>query len=294
MSSSFGSQSMVALLRRVAVKRPEEAFRTAEAIAREWKSLAYLRAPDLSRAVRDHQELVSLLRGVGADVEFLPADDRTGLDSLYAHDPVLITDAGAIILQTGKPERRGEGPAFADALKVWGVPILGTVGGEATAEAGDMVWLDQRTLLVGRGFRTNASGILSLTRLLAPLNVTVIPVELPYWNGPGEVLHLMSFMSLLDDNLAVVYRRLMPVALFELLAERGVELVDIPDEEYDSMGCNVLALQPRHVVMVGGNPSTRSRLQRAGCTVFEFDGREICIPGAGGPTCLTRPLRRGV
>ena len=123
--------------------------------------------------------------------------------------------------------------------------------------------------------------------------MTVIPVELPYWKGPEEVLHLMSFMSLLDDNLAVVYQRLLPVPLFELLTARGVQLVDVPDEEYDSMGCNVLALAPRRVVMISGNPVTRSRLEAMGCVVTEFAGKEICIPGNGGPTCLTRPLVRG-
>jgi arginine deiminase len=286
------SQSMVARLRRVIVKRPEEAFRSKENIEREWKVLNYTRPPALNRAGRDHQHFVSLMSEAGAEVLYLPADDRTGLDSLYAHDPMLMTDAGAIIFQTGKLARRGEGPAAADALKHWDVPILGIVDGAATAEAGDMVWLDRQTLLVGRGFRTNAAGIARLVELLQPRGVKVVPVELPYWNGPGDVLHLMSFISLLDHDLAVVYRRLLPVPLFELLNSRGVQLVDVPEEEYDSLGCNILALSPRHVVMVSGNPLTRTRLEAAGCKVVEFDGSEICFPGAGGPTCLTRPILR--
>ena len=206
---------------------------------------------------------------------------------------MLITDRGAVIFQTGKIARRGEGPAFADALRSWSVPILGFIDDAATAEAGDMVWLDHDTLLVGRGFRTNAAGIQQLSDLLSPLGVNVIPVELPYWNGPADVLHLMSFISLLDHDLAVIYRRMLPVPLFELLTERGVQLVDVPEEEYDSLGCNVLATAPRNVIMVRGNPVTRSRLESAGCKVSEFDGSEICLPGAGGPTCLTRPLLRG-
>ena len=156
-----------------------------------------------------------------------------------------------------------------------------------------MVWLDHDTLLVGRGFRTNAAGIQQLSDLLSPLGVKVIPVELPYWNGPADVLHLMSFISLLDHDLAVIYRRILPVPLFELLTARGVQLVDVPEEEYDSLGCNVLAIAPRNVIMVRGNPITRSRLESAGCKVSEFDGSEICLPGASGPTCLTRPLLRG-
>jgi len=289
---SFGSQSMVTPLRRVIVKRPEEAFRSPEQIEKEWKALAYTRSPDLPRAVRDHERFASLMKEAGAEILYLPPDDRTGLDSLYVHDPVLITDRGAVIFQTGKVARRGEGPALSDALRKWGVPVLGSVDGAATAEAGDMVWLDHDTLLAGRGFRTNAAGIERLRELLRPLGVRVIPVELPYWNGPQDVLHLMSFVSLLDHDLAVVYRRILPVPLFELLTVRGVRLVDVPEEEYGSLGCNVLAVSPRNVLMVSGNSSTRSRLESAGCRVTEFEGGEICFPGAGGPTCLTRPLLR--
>jgi N-dimethylarginine dimethylaminohydrolase len=280
---------MVAPLRRVVVKRPEEAFRR---IAVEWQDLNYTRPPVLEKSAEHHRRFVALMRNAGAEVLELPADDRTGLDSLYAHDPVLVTDRGAVIFQTGKVARRGEGPAFADAFKSWNVPILGTIDGDATAEAGDMVWVDHDTLLVGRGFRTNAAGISRLSQLLATCGVTVIPVELPYWNGPQDVLHLMSFISLLDDDLAVVYRRLLPVPLFELLMQRGIQLIDVPDEEYDLLGCNVLAVAPRRLIMVAGNPVTRQRLESAGCVVSEFDGSEICLPGAGGPTCLTRPLLR--
>jgi N-dimethylarginine dimethylaminohydrolase len=280
---------MVAPLRRVAVKRPEQAF---QRIDREWRELNYTRPPDLSKAAEHHRQFVHLMQAAGAEILYLPADDRTGLDSLYAHDPVLVTDRGAIIFQTGKIARRGEGPAFADAFKNWSIPILGVIDGPATAEAGDMVWLDHDTLLVGRGFRTNQAGIERLSELLKPVGTTVIPFELPYWSGPEDVLHLMSFVSLLDDDLAVVYRRLLPVPLFELLTSRGIRLVDVPDEEYDTLGCNVLAVSPRKVIMVSGNPTTRSRLEAADCSVMDFDGSEICLPGAGGPTCLTRPVLR--
>jgi len=283
---------MVAHLRRVIVKRPEEAFGDRGQIEDQWKPLGYTRAPDFARAAEDHREFVRLIEQIGAEVLYLPADDRTGLDSLYAHDPVLITDRGAIIFQTGKVARRGEGAAFSDAFRSWDVPILGTIDGPATAEAGDMVWLDHDTLLVGRGFRTNALGIERLSDLVSPLGVTVVPVELPYWRGPQDVLHLMSLISLLDDDLAVVYRRILPVPLFELLSVYGVQLIDVPEEEYDTLGSNVLAVSPRNAIIVKGNPITRSRLEAAGCKVSEFDGSEICLPGAGGPTCLTRPLLR--
>jgi arginine deiminase len=229
---------MVAPLRTVIVKRPEEAFRSSDDIARQWRDLNFLRPPDLETSSRQHHQFVSLLKAAGATVMSLPADDRTGLDSLYTHDPVLVTNRGAIVLQTGKPARRGEGPAFADALKNWNVPILGTIEGRGTAEAGDMVWLDEGTLLVGRGFRTNAAGVDALTRMLGPFGITVISIQLPYWNGPQEVLHLMSLISLLDDDLAVGYRRLLPVPVMEVLTEKRVQLVDIPEEEFETLGCN--------------------------------------------------------
>lgn len=290
--TSFGSQSMVAPLKRVIVKRPEQAFCSRDHIEQQWQGLGYTRTPDLHTASRDHDQFVNLMKDAGAEVLYLPEDDRTGLDSIYTHDPVLVTDEGAIVFQTGKIARRGEGPAFASAFEKWDIPILGRIDGAATAEGGDMVWLDRDTLLAGRGFRTNALGIERLSDLLRPLGVTVVPMELPYWNGPSDVLHLMSFISMLDEDLAVVYRRILPVPLFELLMISGVELVDVADEEYETLGCNVLSVAPRNVIMAGGNPITRSRLEAAGCTVSEFDGREICLPGAGGPTCLTRPLLR--
>src|SRR5215468_9138092 len=175
--NSFGSQSMVTRLRRVIVKRPEEAFCSRDQIQKEWKDLGYTRPPDLQAAAHGHLKFVDLMKQGGAEVLYLPADDRTNLDSLYAHDPVLVTDRGAIIFQTGKVARRGEGPAFADAFRNWNVPILGFIDGAATAEAGDMVWLDHDTLLAGRGFRTNAAGIQQLSELLTPAGVKVIPVE---------------------------------------------------------------------------------------------------------------------
>jgi N-dimethylarginine dimethylaminohydrolase len=292
MALPFGSQSMVTPLRTVIVKSPEQAFRSPQAIEHEWRALGFLRPPDFDNAVAEHAGLVSLLKEAGATVLHLPEDPRTTIDSLYAHDPVLTTDRGAIILQTGKPERRGEGPAVADALKLWGIPILGEVRGEGTGEGGDLLWLDSHTLAAGRGFRTNQAGIAQLAQILAPLEVDVIPVPLPYANGPRDVLHLMSFISMVDDDLAVVYRPLLPVPFYELLAERGIQLIDVPEGEYPMMGCNVLAVAPRQLIMVEGSPITRARLEAAGCVVSEFSGHDICFAGSGGPTCLTRPLLR--
>ena len=291
----YGCHSMVAPLQRVIVKDPDAAFESPERIAREWHGLGFAAPPDLARARREHAALVALLEAAGATVLRLPAAAGTTLDSLYAHDPALVTEAGVLVFATmGKPARRGEGAALADALRRWDVPILAVIEGEATAEGGDMVWLDRHTLLVGRGFRTNAAGVAAVARHVAPLGVRVIEVPLPYGGGPAECLHLMSLVSLVDVDLAVVQRRLLPIPLVELLGARGVTLVDVPDVVVATQGCNVLAVAPRRVVMVRGSPRTEARLREAGCEVMLFDGEEIALKGCGGPTCLTRPLWRSL
>ena len=289
---SYGSQSMTAPLKRVIVKRPEEAFRNQKSIDSQWKELGYTGPPDFGRAIEEHKEFVSILENSGVDVLFLTPDDQTGLDSIYTHDPAIVTDRGMILFQTGKEKRRGEGPAIGDAVKKWDVPILGVVDGEATAEGGDMIWLDRQTLLVGRGFRTNAAGISRLRDLLQPLEVDVMEVQLPYWTGPADCLHLMSFISIVDQDLAVVYSKQLPVPFFKFLQRWSFQLVEIPEEEYPTQASNVLALSPRNVVMLKGNPVTREKLIAAGCKVQEYSGQEISLKGSGGPTCLTRPLYR--
>jgi arginine deiminase len=289
----YGSQEMVATLQRVILKRPQEAFISEQNIERQWKELNYLSKPDLQAAIREHENLVNLLRSAGIEVLLLPKDDRTGLDSIYTHDPCIVTERGAIVFQTGKVSRRGEAAAMEDAFHQWDIPILGRVDGDATAEGGDMVWLDQHTLLAGRGFRTNAAGIEALRKMLEPLGVTIYDFDLPYWSGPADVLHLMSFISMLDSDLAIVYRKLMPAPMFQLLEARKVQMIDVPEGEFDTLGCNILTIAPRKVFLIRGNPITRSRLEGAGCEVIEFDGQHIGYKGSGGPTCLTRPVLRG-
>ena len=289
---NYGCHSMVAPLRRVIVKSPQKAFQSQSSIDAQWEKLNYLSPPNYEKAIQEHENLVKLLRASGAEVLFLDSDDRTGLDSINTHDPGIVTNAGAVLFQTGKLLRRGEGPAMADAMRQWDVPVLGVIDGGATAEGGDMVWLDAETLAVGQGFRTNAAGIAALRSLLAPLNVTVMEFHVPYFQGQGVVLHLMSFISLLDNDLAVVHRPLMPVPFYELIQSRGIRMVDVAEEEFPTVGCNVLAVAPRQVLMVEGNPVTKARLLEAGCTVQEFAGTEIAYKGSGGPTCITRPLLR--
>jgi dimethylargininase len=286
MSPRFGAQSMVAPLRRVLVRRPGPAFATADPAA--WH---YAGRPDPVRAEEEHSAFVSLLVAAGAEViehdQPLP-----GLaDAMYVHDPVLICDRGAILMRMGKVLRQGEEEAIGLCLEAAGVPIHYRLHGEARAEAGDCLWLDAHTLAVGLGFRTNAAGLAQLQEALGD-GVDIVPVPLPYHGGPDACLHLMSFISLVDADLAVTYPPLMPVPFWQFLQSRGTRFVDVPEREFASMGSNVLALEPGRCVMLSGNPVTAGRLEAAGCDVETYEGREISLKAEGGPTCLTRPVWR--
>jgi dimethylargininase len=281
----FGCQSMTAPLRRVLVRapRPEDVVL--------WQAYGWRFEPDPGAMAEEHEAFRELLGPDGAEVVLAETPHGPDPDAIYAYDPALVADAGAILLRPGKEGRRGEPYAMAADLVEAGVPIAGRLEAPALAEGGDTVWLDERTLLVGRGYRTNDEGILALRELLP--EVEVLSFDLPHYHGAGKVMHLMSFLSPLDADLAVVYLPLMPVRLVELLRERGIELVEVPDEEFESMGPNVLALGPRVALALAGNDETRRRMERAGVDVRVYRGDHISRPGDGGPTCLTRPLHRG-
>jgi dimethylargininase len=287
MSQSYGAQSMVEPLRRVLVTRPDEAF--GSATPTRWN---YTAQPDLDEARREHDVLVEILRDAGAEVIDHPEPQPYRADSIYVFDPVIVTDRGAVILRMGKELRRGEEAALARRLQEIGVPILGQLQGEALAEGGDLLWLDSRTLAAGQGFRTNAEGLRQLREILAGLGVEVLPVELPYFTGPAACLHLLSLISLVDHDLAVIYPPLLAVPFWKVLRDRGFRLVEVPEEEFPTQGPNVLALAPGKCLMLEGNPVTRRRLEEAGCEVLTYKGREISLKAEGGPTCLTRPVWR--
>jgi N-dimethylarginine dimethylaminohydrolase len=287
MPGNFGAQSMIDPLRRVLVKRPEEAF-AVEDPAR-WN---YAAQPDLEEARREHEALVEILLGTGAEVIDHPEPQPGRADAVFVFDPAIVTERGAVILRMGKELRRGEEAAMARRLEEIGVPILAQLDGEATAEGGDLLWLDRQTLAVGQGFRTNAEGLRQLREALAGLGVEVLPVALPYFTGPAACLHLLSLISVVDRGLAVVYPPLLPVPFWQTLRERGFRLVEVPAEEFPMMGPNVLALAPGRCLMLEGNPVTRRRLEQAGCEVLTYCGREISLKAEGGPTCLTRPVWR--
>jgi len=277
-------------MKRVLLKHARDAFRSPERVEAQWESLNYLGRPDFQAAIRESDAFAELLAGMGVDVEWMSAED-TGMDSLYVRDASVVSDGGVILCSMGKDARRAEPEAQRAVFDTLGVPVLGAIEGEGRLEGGDVTWIGGATLAVGRGYRTNDEGIRQLTALLGP-DIEVVVVALPHWQGTADVFHLMSMLSPLADDLALAYSPLLPVPFRESLLARGIDLVEVPTEEFESMGCNVLAVAPRVAVAMEGNPRTRRRMEAAGVEVHLYSGTEISAKGCGGPTCLTRPLER--
>lgn len=287
MARAFGGQSMVAPLRRVLVRRPDASFAVDDPVA--WH---YSGRPNLSAAQREHDAFAAILRDVGAEVLYHDAPQPGRADAIYVFDPVLLTDAGMVVLRMGKRLREGEEDSLASRLEDLDIPVLGRLEGSAQAEGGDLLWLDPETLAVGQGFRTNEEGHEELRRILRDIQVRTVPVPLPCHRGPDACLHLLSLISPLAEDLAVAYPPLIPVPFWVELRDRGYEIAEVPAEEFETMAPNVLALGPREGLMLDGNPITRKRLEEAGCRVRTYRGEEISRKAEGGPTCLTRPILR--
>jgi dimethylargininase len=279
----YGCPSMTAPLRRVLLRAPR-----ADDL-RFWREYGWRAEPDPVAIAREHEALCELLAGSGAEVVLAEAEIEGDPDAIYVFDPALIADGGAVLLSPGKAGRRGEPEAIGADLRRTGVPVAGELEGAALAEGGDLIRFDERMLLAGLGYRTNQAGVDALEQLTG---LDVVSFDLPHWHGEGEVMHLLSLLSPLAEDLVVAYPPLLPTRLAQLLGDRGIEIVPVPDEEFGSMGSNVLALAPRVALVVEGNPETRGRLERAGVEVLVYEGSELS-KGDGGPTCLTCPLLRG-
>ncbi len=279
----FGSASMYGDLRRVLVRRPLPEDASA------WEAYGWRAVPEPGAAQAEHEAFCALLEDAGAEV-VVSEHDPGNPDAIYTYDPTLVGREGAVLLRPGKKGRRAEPEGTVATLERAGVPVAGRIEAPATVEGGDTVWLDETTLLVGIGYRTNPVALASLQDAFP--GTEVIAFDLPHWNGAAEVMHLMSLISPLDHDLALVYPRIAPTRLMWLLAERGIDVVGVPDEEFETMGPNVLALGPRRGLALAGNDETRRRMERKGVDVVTYRGDEISRKGDGGPTCLTRPLLR--
>jgi N-dimethylarginine dimethylaminohydrolase len=291
MTFDFGAFNEYGKLAKVAMRKPAEAFVSDAKIDAEWRDLNYHARPDLVNAAHESDQFEGLMTAQGTEILHLPAAANLTLDALYTRDALVVTPRGIVLPRMGKPQRRNESAVNSAALAKLGIPIAGELTGEAKLEGGDLVWLDQHTLLAGVGYRSNLEGVRQLQAICGN-DVHIHWFDLPHFKGPSDVFHLMSVLSPIDHDLAVVYLPLMPVRLVELLQSRDLKFVDVPQQEFDSMGCNVLAIAPRHVVSVDGNPETVRRMQAAGATVEVIAASNISRKGEGGPTCLTRPLVR--
>jgi N-dimethylarginine dimethylaminohydrolase len=289
----FNGHSMTGTLERVLVCSPRTAGWNQPDRAARWQELGFHHAPDFATAQSQHEALCHELNAAGAEVVEMPPAPDLSLDAVYTHDSSLPTDHGLIVMRPGKPNRLSEGPHHASFCETLDVPKLGTIAPPGTTEAGDMVWLDAKTLLIGHGYRTNAAGFQQMRALLAPKGVEVLSAPLPYGPGPSACLHLMSLISLLEEKTALVDLPWLAVETVELLKSRTFKFIEIDASERDTLACNVLALGNNRLLAIEENRSTNARFRQAGFDVRTFPATELCINGSGGPTCLTRPLLRG-
>ncbi len=284
---------MIAPAKTMLLKHAREAFRSREYLEKSWEEFGYLACPDYEKALEEYDAFASLVHKHVPRAFYLPGNEEAGLDSIYVHDPVKICRGGAVMMRMGKELRRSETDPLEQMLRSLKIPVLGHLRAPATMDGGDVLWMDEETLILGRGYRTNDEGIRQFQTLVQPWVKETVVVDMPHAQGPEACLHLMSVVSLVDRDVAVVYSPLMPVRLRQLLLERGYSLIEVPREEYETLGCNVLALAPRLCMLPAGNFRVAAALRNAGAEVFEYEGKHISYFGTGGPTCLTRPILRG-
>ena len=279
-------------LQSVYIKPAAHAFVSQTQLDAQWQGLNYLSRPAFDKALKEYETFRNYFDKKNIEARNFPLDTNVQIDSMYCRDASIATDFGMILCNMGKGGRINEPQSHLEFYKNNNLPIMGVIEAPGTVEGGDVAWLDETTLAVGHTYRTNPEGIAQLKTLLEPKGVDVIVAELPHYKGKSDVFHLMSILSPVDKDLAVVYSPLMPIKFRDELLNRGFELLEVPDEEFESMGCNVLAVAPRQCLMVDGNPKTKKLLETAGCQVTAYKGNDISVKGGGGPTCLTRPMQR--
>lgn len=289
---NFNCNNMIDPIKKIILKHPKEAFINQKKINKEFNTLNFTEAPNFNESLNEYESFIKILDSFGIKKYFLKKNDSTSIDSIYTHDPLVITNKGVVLCNMGKVNRISESKAIKEFLIELKIPILGEITSPGKLEGGDIVWINKKTIAVGTGYRTNNEGIKQLKQILSNTVERIISVPLPHWNGPNDCLHLMSNLSPIDNDLFLIYSRLLPVQFLEQLQKYNIGLINVPDKEYYTMGCNVLALAPRKVVMLEGNPITKKKLEAENVEVLTYKGTEISLKGSGGPTCLTKPFLR--
>ncbi len=288
----YGCQSMHKKIDRILIKHPKDAFISQKNLSKSWESFNYTSEPVYETVLKEYEVFENIIKENVANVDYLPQSENVGLDSIYTHDSLKITQQGAIFFNTGKVLRQKEGYEVEKKFKDLGIDTLGWIQSPGKIEGGDVVWIDEKTVAIGRGYRTNDEGIRQFKEITKDIVDQYIIVPMPHADGEAECLHLMSIISIVDADLAVVYSRYMPVPFREFLIERGFDLVEVNDEEYENLGSNVLALAPRVCVLMEGNQDIYDKLDQKGCKLYTYPGAELSFKGTGGPTCLTCPVTR--
>ena len=289
---NFNCNNMIEPIKKIILKHPKAAFISQKKINEEFNTLNFTEAPNFNESLNEYESFIKILDSFGIEKYFLKKNDSTSIDSIYTHDPLVITNKGVVLCNMGKLNRISESKAIKEFLIELKIPILVEITSPGKLEGGDIVWINKKTIAVGTGYRTNNEGIKQLKQILSNTVERIISVPLPHWNGPNDCLHLMSNLSPIDNDLFLIYSRLLPVQFLEQLQKYNIGLIDVPDKEYYTMGCNVLALAPRKVVMLKGNPITKKKLEAENVEVLTYKGTEISLKGSGGPTCLTKPFLR--
>ena len=288
----YGLNSNVSTLKTVLLKDPEAAFKSQKIIDLQWENLNFIEKPDYKKSIIQYEKFVDILNDNNVEILYIPEDEKTSLDSIYTHDPMFMTPNGAVIGNMGKKQREPETSMMKNYLAEIGIPIFGEIDNEGTLEGGDVIWVNDNTAAVGLTYRTNNKGINQLRKILSSISVDLICVDLPHWNGPVDVLHLMSLISPLKEDLFLIYEKLLPIGFLKLLNNLDIKTISIADEDYDTLGCNVLPLSTTKCLITNGNDRTIKIIENNGIEVIEFQASEICYKGSGGPTCLTRPIYR--
>tara|TARA_B100000674_G_scaffold49459_1_gene34182 strand:+ start:135 stop:1049 length:915 start_codon:yes stop_codon:yes gene_type:complete len=288
----FNCNNMVDPIKKILLSHPKNAFFNQNKINSEFKELNFFDAPDYNESLNEYEAFIDILKFHDIELYFLDKDNTNTIDSIYAHDPFIISNDGAIICNMGKKNRISEIENVKIFLKNNEIPILGEISAPGKLEGGDIVWIDKYNIAIGIGYRSNIEGAKQLGEILSGCVKNIIPVPLPHWNGPNDCLHLMSNLSPIDSNLFLVFSKLLPVQFIQYLKENKIELIEVPFNEYETMACNVLAIAPREVIMLEGNPITKKLLENENVIVHTYKGSEISLKGAGGPTCLTKPFLR--